>query len=71
MPELIALLVGNMLMLYLSFYSKKYELEMLKYLLLERYRAQGSSSANINIDIIQQEEVVKEENEEGEETLQA
>ena len=35
----------NMLMLYLSFYSKKSELEMLKYLLLERYQAQGSSSA--------------------------
>ena len=34
-----------MLMLYVSFYSKKSELEMLKYLLLERYRAQGSSSA--------------------------
>ena len=30
-----------------------------------------TSSENINIDIIQQEEVVKEENEEGEETLQA
>ena len=41
--------IGLDWMLDLSFYSKKSELEMLK-ILLERYRAQGSSSAtNINI----------------------
>ena len=36
-------------MLDLLFYSKKSEVEMMKYIYLQHYRAQGSSSANVAV----------------------